>query len=94
VIRLGAIGDVVRTLPAVSALRAGYPGARISWLVEPGAAALLAAQPWIDEVLEFPRPELVRHARAGRIQSAGSLLRRFVVELRARFDLVLDFTRS
>lgn len=91
-IRLGAIGDVVRTLPAVSALRAGYPGARISWVVEPGAAPLLAAQPWIDEVLVFPRPELARHACAGRLRAAASLLRRFLAELRARrFDLVVDF---
>jgi ADP-heptose:LPS heptosyltransferase len=92
VIRLGAMGDVIRTLPAVSALRAGYPSARISWLVEPHAASLLEAQPWIDEVLVFPRPQIARHARAGRWLSAGSALRRFLAELRARrFDLVLDF---
>ncbi len=30
-IRLGALGDVVRTLPAASALRAAWPDARITW---------------------------------------------------------------
>ena len=35
VIRLGAVGDVVRTLPAVSSLRAAYAGAHLAWLVEP-----------------------------------------------------------
>ena len=57
-IRLGAVGDVVRTLPAASALRTAYPGARISWLVEPASASVLSGQPWIDEILVYPRAEV------------------------------------
>lgn len=92
VIRLGAVGDVVRTLPAVSALRAGYPDAHLTWLVEPAAADLLAAQPWIDEVLVFPRPRLVELARARRIAEALRELRAFLARLRgARFRMVVDF---
>jgi lipopolysaccharide heptosyltransferase I len=34
VVRLGALGDVVHTIPAVAALRRAYPGAEIDWLVE------------------------------------------------------------
>ncbi len=41
VIRLGAVGDVVRTLPSVSALRSAYPKAWITWLVEPASFSLL-----------------------------------------------------
>lgn len=92
IIRLGAVGDVVRTLPAVSAVRAGYPDARLSWIVEPGSAALLRAQPWVDEVRVFPRPELVAHLRKRAFGAAWALLRGFATELRAqRFDLVIDF---
>jgi len=92
VLRLGAVGDVVRTLPAASAVRAGYPAARITWIVEPASAALLRAQPWVDEVLVFPRPELVGRLRARAFGEAGALLRGFVRELRSRrFDLTLDF---
>jgi ADP-heptose:LPS heptosyltransferase len=92
VIRLGALGDVVRTLPAVSSLRAGYAGAHLCWLVEPRAAGAVARQPWVDEVLIFPREAL---ADAWRRRDWGGLaraLRDFARTLRRRrFELVLDF---
>jgi ADP-heptose:LPS heptosyltransferase len=92
VIRLGALGDVVRTLPAVSAVRAAYPGAHIAWLVEPVAAGIVRGQPFLDEVIEFPRDAL-RAALAGR--AVGRLLRESTGFARAlyrgHFDLVLDF---
>ncbi len=92
VIRLGAVGDVVRTLPAVSALRATYPRAHLAWLVEPAAAPLLAVQPWVDDVIVFPRPELVGALRGGRWSGAVAETKRFVAALRAGgFDLVVDF---
>jgi len=34
VVRLGSLGDVIHTLPAVAALRRAMPGARIDWLVD------------------------------------------------------------
>ncbi|MEE9607708.1 MAG: glycosyltransferase family 9 protein [Myxococcota bacterium] len=91
-LRLGALGDVVRTLPAVSSLRRAYPGAHIAWLVEPPAASILREQPWIDEVLVFPRPALRGALRRCQLRT---LLRALVPFLRAlrgrRFDLVVDF---
>jgi ADP-heptose:LPS heptosyltransferase len=92
VIRLGAVGDVVRTLPAVSALRAAYPGAHLAWLVERASASVLQDQPWLDEVLIFPRERLREALRRVRPAAFSSALAGFVRELRARrFDLVLDF---
>ena len=92
VIRLGAVGDVVRTLPAATRLRAAYPRAHLAWLVEPAAASMLEAQPWIDEVIVFPRDALresLLHLRSFRFARA---LVAFVRRLRAaRFDLVVDF---
>lgn len=91
-IRLGAVGDVVRTLPAVSALRRAYPAAEITWLVEPASESALAGQPWIDDTLVFPRPELSAALRAGRLRRAWNVAAAFTRRLRgARFDLVLDF---
>ena len=63
VIRLGAMGDVVRTLPAFADLRARYPEAQIHWLVERKAEGVLHGQPGIDEVVIFPREELVAMLR-------------------------------
>jgi heptosyltransferase-1 len=92
VIRLGAVGDVVRTLPAVSALRAGLPEAQITWLVEPVPSSILAGQPWIDDVLIFPRAELMTHLRHLRLIAFTRCLSRFFRELRSRqFELVVDF---
>jgi len=92
VIRLGAVGDVVRTLPAASALRAGYPSACLTWLVEPASADLLLGQPWIDEVLVFPRDLLAAALARGNLSRAARQAAGFVQRMRdKRFDLVVDF---
>jgi len=44
VVRLGAMGDIIHTLPAVTALRAALPHARIGWIVEERWAELLCAK--------------------------------------------------
>ena len=55
IIRLSAIGDVVRTLPAANALRGKFPTAHIAWIVEEKARDLLTHQPEIDEIIVFQR---------------------------------------
>lgn len=44
VVRLGAMGDVIHTLPAVAALRAAFPQAKIGWVVEERWSELLCAE--------------------------------------------------
>ncbi len=92
VIRLGALGDVLRTLPAVIALRSLHPASHLAWLVEPGAAGAVRAAACVDEVLVFPRGELVDALRSGQLLALARMLRDFVRRLRARrFELVIDF---
>ncbi len=92
VIRLGAMGDVVRTLPAFAELRARYPNAQVTWLVERKAEGAVRGQPGIDEVLVFPREELEAHWGERRLLRFTRDALRFALELRRRrFDLVLDF---
>ncbi|HUO24276.1 MAG TPA: glycosyltransferase family 9 protein [Candidatus Aquilonibacter sp.] len=43
IVRLGAMGDVIHTLPAAYALRAAFPQATIGWLIEERWAELLCA---------------------------------------------------
>lgn len=62
IVRLGAMGDVIHTLPAVHALREAFPQAHIGWLIEERWAELLcapgsprrggrsASRPLVDEV--------------------------------------------
>jgi len=51
VLKLGALGDVLRTTPVLRAL-AGRPGAvHVTWVVEEDGAPLLAGHPRIDRLL-------------------------------------------
>src|SRR5262245_48226681 len=91
VVRLGAVGDVVRTLPAAAGVRAQWPRAHLAWLVEAGSASVLRGQSWLDQVIVFPREELARGLRRGNLLAFARILSAFLRELRAeRFDLVVD----
>lgn len=92
VIRLGALGDVLRTIPAVAGLRSRLPGAHLTWLVEPASASAVRIAGCVDEALVFPRDELERLARRGDLLAFFRTARRFLRTLRARrFACVLDF---
>ena len=54
-IRLKSMGDIVFTLPAVNALRAAAPQARISFLVSKEYAPLLQGFTEVDSVIELDR---------------------------------------
>jgi len=81
-VRLRLIGDVVFTTPLIAALRRAYPDARIAYLVEPAAAAIVLGNPHLDEVIVAPKRRGVR-----RILDDIGLARRL---RRANYDLVLD----
>jgi heptosyltransferase I len=44
VVRLGAMGDVIHTIPAIAALRSAFPETQIGWVVEQRWAELLCAK--------------------------------------------------
>jgi len=54
-IRLKSMGDIIFTLPAVHALRAAAPEARISFLVSKEYSPLLQGFAEIDQILELDR---------------------------------------
>ena len=45
IVRLGSMGDIIHTLPAVTALRGAFPEASIGWIVEERWAELLCTLP-------------------------------------------------
>jgi lipopolysaccharide heptosyltransferase I len=58
VVRLGSLGDIVHTFPAVAALRETYPNAEIVWLTHPRWKLLvdsssIASQVWTVETRSF-----------------------------------------
>ena len=58
VIRLGAMGDILHALPAVSALKAAYPAKTLQWVVARKWLPLLTGNPDIDELIPFERSGL------------------------------------
>ena len=53
VVRLGSLGDIVHTFPAVAALRQAFPNGKIVWLTHPRWKELVAAAKLADEVWEI-----------------------------------------
>jgi lipopolysaccharide heptosyltransferase I len=86
-VKLSSFGDVLHALPTLEALRAAYPRAHITWLVEAAYAPLLSGHPALDEVWVAPRLRPAEFFSG----SNPAALRRLVQQLRARpFDLVVD----
>ncbi len=88
IIKLSSIGDVVHTLPALGALRRGFPEAEIDWLVEEPSSSLLRHHPFIENLYIFNKRTLREAPFTRGIPSLLSL----VSALRERsYDLVIDF---
>jgi len=89
IIKPSSLGDIVLALPALTALRRSFPNSRISWLVRPEFAALLANHPHLDGIIPFDRRFLGKawfHPKA--LGALISLIRRL---RNGRFDAVFDF---
>ena len=97
ILRLGAMGDILHALPAVTALRATHPEWFIGWAVEPQWRGLLAAEgaetrgptmPVTDQLHIVPAKEWARRPLSARTIEE---LRGTRCELRAaRYDVSID----
>ena len=88
IVKLGAIGDVVHTLPALAALRRALPTAHIAWVVERGGAAkLLYNNPAIDELIEVDTRGWRKDLFSKNTRTA---IKNSLAKLRG-FDVALDF---
>src|SRR5882724_8883684 len=89
IVKLGSIGDIVHTLPALAAIRKAMPDAEISWVVERGAAEILRDNPILDRLIVVDTKALRRGLVSGETLRAP---RQQLRQLRASaFDLALDF---
>jgi heptosyltransferase-1 len=59
IVRLGAMGDIIHTLPAATALRHAFPEATIGWVIEERWAELLCTLPEPRSGSRSPRRPLV-----------------------------------
>ncbi len=93
VVRLGSLGDLLHTLPAVQALQRRFPKTRFHWAVDDRHARLLEMVPDLDEleVFERKRVEPMFFSLAQFWKGVGAV-RDFIRRLRARrFVVSVDF---
>src|SRR5882762_4134320 len=79
VVRLGAMGDIIHTLPAVASLKHSLPGSHITWAIAPQWAPLLDGNVFVDRRILLERATL------------GGLLRSRHELRREPFDFAVDF---
>ncbi len=92
IVRLGGLGDVINTLPALDALRAACPDAHIAWLVEALWHDVLPCPPRLDEIISVPKRDWLSRLRGlDDLSKLPADVARFARGLRARkFDLAID----
>ena len=78
IVRLGSLGDLMHTLPAVGALRSSFPRARLDWVVEQKWSPLLECVTLLDNVIPW------RRGFAGALSGLRSLRR-------TRYACAIDF---
>ncbi|HEY0458301.1 MAG TPA: lipopolysaccharide heptosyltransferase I [Pyrinomonadaceae bacterium] len=88
-VKLSSIGDIVHTLPVLSAVRRALPAAEISWAVEKSSAEILRGNPLVNNLIELD----TRSLRGGKI--IEEILLDASRQMRAlrkhEFDAALDF---
>ncbi len=84
VIRLGAIGDVILTSPAIINLKLSFPESRICFLTRPRTAGIVRMIAGVDDVIEFPEKASFRDLfRMGKLLDKMGL--DMVVDLHGNF---------
>jgi ADP-heptose:LPS heptosyltransferase/tRNA A-37 threonylcarbamoyl transferase component Bud32 len=103
IVKIGAIGDVVNTLPLAVQLRDRFPEGRTAWVVGPAARPFLEGHPAVDEIIDFPRrnyarlPGCIRKLRAFRpdvVIDAGRQIKSGLAALASGAPVRLGFDRE
>jgi lipopolysaccharide heptosyltransferase I len=89
IIKLSSIGDVIHTLPVLSAIKKELPNAEIDWIVEKKSAEILRNNPLINKIIEVDTKSLRKKDDFGKNLS---LAKQSLRELReTKYDITLDF---
>jgi len=91
IIKLGAIGDLLMTTPAVRALKKACPAAHISLLAGKSSKMVMNGNPYIDELIECDDYMIYKARFLPKARYVFSLL--YLLRKR-KFDAVLVFHRD
>lgn len=89
IVRLGALGDVLHTLPAMLALRRDHPAARIDWVVEQAGSQLLHHVTEISNLIVVDTRRWRREWPARR--TASEILSTLRTLRQPHYDAAIDF---
>ncbi|MBR6163439.1 glycosyltransferase family 9 protein [bacterium] len=88
IVRLSALGDVIHTLPLLSALKELYPKSVIDWIVEDKASQFLRNNPLINNLFVVPKKKWKK--RKNKFQNFSDFIS-IVKRLRETdYDLIID----
>jgi heptosyltransferase I len=95
IVMMSAVGDAVHVLPVINALKRHSPGAHITWILQPGPAALVRGHRSVDEIIIFDRSKGIR-AFAEIRRALASRDFDLVINLQVYFKagIVTQFTRA
>ncbi|MDU2063338.1 MAG: glycosyltransferase family 9 protein [Sporomusaceae bacterium] len=57
VVKMSAIGDVIHAMPVAYAIKETYPNSHLTWVVETGCRELIEHNPYVDEIISFPKKD-------------------------------------
>ena len=90
--RVGAFGDILMATPLLAALRAAFPDAHLTWIVEHSQNEAIDANPYIDEYIRWDGAYWKRQFHWKRLPIGLLRARRFCAELRRRrYDVFISF---
>lgn len=84
IIRLSAIGDVIRVVPAMEAIRIAYPNAEIDWVVEDKSCDIINGHPALNRCIVFERSDHILTSLKSFLNVCGQIKQN-------QYDLVIDF---
>ncbi len=85
IVKLSSIGDIIHTLPVLSAIRRALPEAEISWVAERKSAEILRNNQLITNLIEVDTKNLTLREKISTARQQLRELRKF------SFDVTLDF---
>jgi heptosyltransferase I len=89
IVKLSSIGDVIHTLPVLSAIKTALPNAEVSWIVEKGSAELLRNNELLTNLIEIDTKSFRGRQKLSDI--LPNARRQFRGIRSSTFDVALDF---
>lgn len=93
IVRLGAMGDIIHTLPALASLRQAFPRAYLAWVVDPKWGPLLDGNPSINRVIPASAWRELRADRYDVVIDFQGLTKSAIVARLARSDRLFGFEK-